>query len=518
MKLKNIFFGLTAAVATMCLSGCDEERDPIIIEGDLPIKTSVLYMVGDATPNGWSIDNPTPLEASADDPLVFSWEGSLYTGEIKLCLTTGSWDAPFIRPENNGTSISKTNITDQKFIMHAGDPDNKWRVTEAGKYRLTFDLRNWTMSTEYLGENDAPVIDPIVADAVYMLGDATPNGWDNNNPTELVKKSQYIFEYEGELHAGEMKACLEKGSWDVPFIRPTAADCKINKSGVESGDFVFTTGPDNKWRVEEAGIYRLTFDLEHWTIEAVFVAEVETSTDAIETETLFMIGDATPGGWSMDDASQFTRSSNKYIFTWEGELVPGEMKACLVQDGTFSCPFLHPTVADVSISSAGVAASDFLFYAGDPDNKWKVTEAGTYRITFDLEHWTIKAEMLSSSGSTKEPIETETLYMIGDATPNDWSMDDASQFTRSTTDKYVFTWEGELKTGEMKACLVKDGTFSCPFLHPSTADVTISSAGVAASDFLFYAGEPDNKWKVTEAGTYRITFNLKNYTIAVEKK
>ena len=34
MKLKNIFFGLTAAVATMCMSSCDEERDLKIIEGD----------------------------------------------------------------------------------------------------------------------------------------------------------------------------------------------------------------------------------------------------------------------------------------------------------------------------------------------------------------------------------------------------------------------------------------------------------------------------------------------------
>ena len=519
MKLKNIFFGLTAAVATMCMSSCDEERDLKIIEGDLPIKTSVLYMVGDSTPNGWSIDNPTPLEPSADDPLVFSWEGSLFTGEIKLCLTTGSFDAPFIRPENNGASISKTNITDQKFIMHAGDPDNKWRVTDAGKYRLTFDLRNWTMSTEYLGENDAPVIEPIEAEAVYMLGDATPNGWDNNNPTELVKKSQYIFEYEGELKAGEMKACLEKGSWDVPFIRPSSADCKINKSGVESGDFVFTTGPDNKWRVEEAGVYRLTLDLEHWTITAQFIKEIEVSTDAIETETLFMIGDATPGGWSMDDASKFTRSTtNKYIFTWEGELVTGAMKACLVQDGTFSCPFLHPTVADTSISSAGVAAPGFDFYAGDPDNKWKVTEAGKYLITFDLQKRTITAKFITDEGEAKTPIETETLFMIGDATPNGWSMDNATKFTRSTTDKYVFTWEGELKTGEMKACLVQDGTFSCPFLHPTVANTAISSAGVASPDFLFYAGDPDNKWKVTEAGTYHITFNLKNYTIAVEKK
>ena len=110
MKLNNIFYGLAATLMTLCLTGCDEEKDPIIIEGDLPIKTSVLYMVGDATPNGWDIGNPTPLQASAEDPLIFSWEGSLYAGEIKLCLSTGSWDAPFIRPENNGTEISKNNI------------------------------------------------------------------------------------------------------------------------------------------------------------------------------------------------------------------------------------------------------------------------------------------------------------------------------------------------------------------------------------------------------------------------
>ncbi len=116
------------------------------------------------------------------------------------------------------------------------------------------------------------------------------------------------------------------------------------------------------------------------------------------------------------------------------------------------------------------------------------------------------------------PIKTSALYMVGDATPNGWSMDNATAFTRDADDKYLFTWEGELKTGEMKACLVKDGTFSCPFLHPSSPDCEISSAGVAASDFLFYAGDPDNKWKVKEAGKYRITFHLKEYKISVEKK
>ena len=90
MKLKSIICALTGLAMTTAFSSCEDEKDLIIIEGNLPIKTSTLYMVGDATPNGWNIDMPTPLVASDADPLVFEWEGDLNTGEMKLCLTTGS--------------------------------------------------------------------------------------------------------------------------------------------------------------------------------------------------------------------------------------------------------------------------------------------------------------------------------------------------------------------------------------------------------------------------------------------
>ena len=63
MKLKYIMFVLASIMLGMGLTGCEDEKDLIIIEGDLPIKTSTLYMVGDATPNGWDIGNPTPLTA-----------------------------------------------------------------------------------------------------------------------------------------------------------------------------------------------------------------------------------------------------------------------------------------------------------------------------------------------------------------------------------------------------------------------------------------------------------------------
>ncbi len=44
------------------------------------------------------------------------------------------------------------------------------------------------------------------------------------------------------------------------------------------------------------------------------------------TSTLYLIGSATPGGWSADDATEMTRKDNG-IFTWTGRLVAGEFNS-----------------------------------------------------------------------------------------------------------------------------------------------------------------------------------------------
>lgn len=147
MKLIKIFAVIAVALVSFGIMSCDSEKELIIIEGNLPIKTSTLYMVGDATPAGWDIGNPVGLTPTEEDPLVFVYEGPLYQGELKLCLTPGNWDAPFIRPLTDQSVINRTNINSEPFQMHAGDPDEKWRVTEEGNYRLIYDLRNWTLST-----------------------------------------------------------------------------------------------------------------------------------------------------------------------------------------------------------------------------------------------------------------------------------------------------------------------------------------------------------------------------------
>lgn len=520
MKINKILSSLTIVAAALLASACDDEKDLVVIEGNLPIKTSTLYMVGDATPNGWSIDNPTPLEATADDPLVFTWEGTLNAGEMKLCLTPGSWDAPFIRPVDNGTEIGKDPIDKVTFDMHAGDPDNKWRVAEAGVYHLTFDLRNWTMSSVYVGGKPVAPVEPIDADNVYMVGEATPNGWNIDAPTAFTKESKYIFSWEGQLNTGEFKCCLTTGTWDQPFIRPDADGTEVNKDGVAVEDFVFVASPDNKWKVTYAANYKVVLDLEHCKINVQFVSDLpKEESKAIEADNVYMIGDATPSGWSLDNAQKFTRSaSNKYVWTWKGSLVAGTFKCCTANDKGFDIPFIRPSSANVTVGKDGVSASDFI-YVQNPDDQWKVTEAGEYTITLDLEKYTIS--VVAGGSETPDPgeydpdaLKTDALYLIGDATPGGWSMDNLTAMTKVKDNRYQYVWEGNLKTGEFKGCLKPDGTFSGPWVKPTKSGVTVTKDGVSDNKFMF-GGDPDDKWVVRNAGKYRILFDVQKWTITV---
>lgn len=487
MKLKKIF---SILAGLFVITGCDGEKDLIIIDADLPIKTSTLFMVGDATPNGWSIDAPTPLVPSEDDPLVFTWEGQLNIGEMKLCLTTGSWDSPFIRPLNSGDEIGKAGVPETMFQMHAGDPDEKWKIVDAGKYSLYFNLRNWTMSANYLGEVEAPEIEPIATDELFIVGDATPNSWNIDDPTPLEKKSEYIFVYEGELNVGEIKACITTGSWDVPFIRPTFDGCKINSNGVEDPSFQYCNAPDHKWKVEDPGIYRLTFDLENWTIAA------EKTGEFTPAPKLYMIGEATDGGWGWDAATVIDATpDNDKIFVWTGELGRGTFKAAAVKD--YSAPFYRPAMPNCEVSATGVASHEMIF-TENPDDQWLVTEAGKYRLTFDTEAMTFDAAYIDA-----ESEEIPTLYMIGSATAGGWSLDKATEITTDT--RNIYTWEGILDEGELKACFTLD--FSASFYRPATSDCRISEAGVSSKGMVFTT-DPDDKWLVTKAGKYRLTFNL----------
>ena len=218
---------------------------------------SNIYIVGDASESGWNIGSPAAFTQSTTDPFVFVYEGVLSPGNIKFSTFTGDWcDGQWINAAENGTSVTAAS----GFIITQGcdGPDNQWQVTEEtqGRYRITVNLADETVNFE---EQDAPYSE------LYLIGDATENGWNIGSPTAGFTQSSsdpFIFTYQGQLNPGEFKISTYTGDWcDADWLHPTQAD-----ASPEAGNFeahLGCTGPDHKWRITEdnQGEYLITVDL-----------------------------------------------------------------------------------------------------------------------------------------------------------------------------------------------------------------------------------------------------------------
>lgn len=265
---------------TIGLQSCHDDKDIVVIDEELPLKVANLYMVGDATPNGWSIDNPTELTPDATNKYVFTYHGKLSVGELKFPLTKGDWGATFVYAPANGTEIGTNGVAASGIDIRKGGDDNKWKVTLAGIYTLSLNLKERTITATYEG---AEPVEPIASATLGFIGDATPTGWSDAVATMFVKTSDspLQFTYEGHLGRGEFKLVYDATvlkDWAGPYIQAPESGVTLNHEGV-SVQGMTIGGADNKWTVTEAGTYTLVANLTRRTISvASFVADASAKT------------------------------------------------------------------------------------------------------------------------------------------------------------------------------------------------------------------------------------------------
>lgn len=127
-----------------------------------PLNHTDLWLVGSATLGGWSISEGTMLSPLADNPTVFTATADLVVGEMKVAV-------------NNQTGYGQTfylrDTTDDTKMVFGGD-DNKWYITKAGKYDVTVDVVNMTISiteTSSTGISSAECASGVTT-ALYDLG------------------------------------------------------------------------------------------------------------------------------------------------------------------------------------------------------------------------------------------------------------------------------------------------------------------------------------------------------------
>ncbi len=330
----------------------------------------MIYMVGDATPAGWTIGDATPMQTT-DNPYVFTWKGTLNAGEFKFITTLGS----FLPSYNKGT--------DGLLVLRSSDdqPDEPFVVEEDHNYIVEANLFTGVLTLTQT-ETLAPAYDQL-----YFVGNATDWGFVKMKQDVL---DPYLFRF-GKFFevgkGGEFKFGTSDGSWENMY-KAKNADAAYTDTEV-----VFVKGfdPDNKWVLKDGECgkaYKICMDIRSGK-ERMMMSEFT------PYEMIYMVGDATPAGWTIGDATPMQTTDNPYVFTWKGTLNAGELKFTCDKQEDWNGAWFMPAVADKQPAGETepmlfLDKSDEAFKAqyldvmvGGIDQKWKITTAGSYLITLN---------------------------------------------------------------------------------------------------------------------------------------
>ncbi len=219
---------------------------------------------------------------------------------------------------------------------------------------------------------------------------------------------------------------------------------------------------------------------------------------------LFITGDAIAGGWNYDNPVAMTlNAKNPNQFLYYEVLQAGEFEIPVAKgkpDGDFYRPLTHhPDIVDgksVYVSGGSTPANT---------NRWLISTPGAYKITMDVS---------DPAYITIKPFTPYAkLWIVGDATPAGWNINNPTPMVQTPGNPYEFSYTGELKAGEFKIP-VGLGNWGGDYYMPPTNFPDISKTEVV----FIPGGNPDNKWKITAPGNYKVTINQLKETIFIVKQ
>ena len=291
--MKSIIKIIYVSLVTMLLfAACNKVED-------LPI-----YNNGTAPNLSASSATVAPLLAdSAKMVVTFNWTNPKYatdSANVKYVIQIDSTGKGFINPYytktvNGGKSISLTGAEITNMLVARGLNFNTAYPMDV---KVTSSYAN---NNEKLVSNivtvrmSAYVTPPKIAlpttGKLFIVGDATQGGWNNPVPApsqELGKVDSVTYVGVFNMNANKEFLILpENGSWNNKFSLQSN-----NMPGVsESGDFGFNLSSNFKGPAT-GGWFKLTLDFQRGKYK------IEPYTGAKLPDDLFMVGDATPGGWN----------------------------------------------------------------------------------------------------------------------------------------------------------------------------------------------------------------------------
>lgn len=378
------------------------------------------------------------------------------------------------------TSIPKMAISDNNQLTFTHKELNnmleQWGATAGQPVQLEAELiANLKGTEKYI----KPMISKLkftitgYASVLYIMGSSTPAGNDFTKALQMDKLSgQDAYSWVGLLTEGE-----------VSFVSAQ------NASAISYG----------KFPIKRIGCYQVIFNL--------------TDNQMTTKEPLYLVGDATPGGWSLNAATPMNFEGSP-IITWKGVLTQGEMKlACHPQSGLFEDPFYQAPYANAEPSGTQrvVLNPD----GTGADNKWKITEDGVYGLSVNLDAGTITFERDHSM----DDLPVKAVWVCGSATPSGWNTPFPEKMSYDfNAAKGTFVWEGTLTTGEIKFPL-NSSQYEGAFYLADDFDTHITENTLYHINYFASTLDvPDKKWIIDTPGRYKIVINVLNNTVKFIKQ
>jgi hypothetical protein len=425
---------------------------------------------------------------STDHSNTFSWSAAFpgYSGIVTYSLQYDSAGKNFATPQEIavGASTYSKSLTQDDMnttalssgipIGNSGSVEYRVKTVTAAGATAYSNVVNVTIAT----------FSPVPAN-LYIVGDATPGGWNNPVPTpsqQFTKVDAYSFSIQLVLTAGKSYLLLPvNGDWTHKYGGATdgvSAPGTILKDAAVPGS--------NTPAPATTGLYKIVVN---------FQTNTYTVTQVAVPGSLYIVGDATAGGWNNPvpvPSQQFTKIDN-YTFAISINLTAGKSYLFLPINGDWSHKYGGATDGT---SSPGVLLAD-----GDVpgSNTPAPATTGLYSVVVNF----------ATSSYTVTPMPSN-LYIVGDATAGGWNNPvpvPSQQFTQ--IDNLSFGIIINLTAGGSYLFLPVNGDWS--HKYGGATDGT-SSAGVLLADG---AVPGSNTPAPATSGLYSIIVNFatNSYTV-----
>ncbi len=299
-------------------------------------------IVGEAVWGGWSTENScvmTPVEGKEG---VYTYTGYFKADcEFKF-LTRNNWGEEYRNANHDDPYVN----TDAR-IRFGGGNDDKFKVAESGNYNVTVDLNNMTLHMEKAAYQDNQILHSVI----YLIGDATPAGWNllDAVPMKQDAANPFLFTTTVKLTStGDFKIAVNNhGGWGQRFYHPESGDkTKITDDGTD----------DRKWTVSANGYYAITVDLLAKTISIEETTGINSAKSAAGGTSLAYDAQAANLACTLPSGKAGTLA----VYTTDGQTV--------LQTSVGACVSANAATVSVSTLPTGVYTAT-LSANGTPDSK-----------------------------------------------------------------------------------------------------------------------------------------------------